>query len=179
MVGTVLPDIILLKDYPQIRKFILENCHITNAVHWGRAFPEANIDTCTLILKKPQDVSYENMVNVIRDIVNWEKGNYTQSSISQKVFKENAEYKFNLYLTDLTLCLISKLDCPSVKLTTIAHSHEGIHSGNIRSKLFLYHCLDDSCFPLLFGGSELRRYELVWEGRFIHYDERIILREKV
>ncbi|HDY67568.1 MAG TPA: hypothetical protein ENH85_07245 [Candidatus Scalindua sp.] len=178
MVGAVLPDIILLKDYPQIRKFILENCHITNAVHWGRAFSEANIDTCTLILKKQQDVSYKNMVNVIRDIINWEKENYTKSFIPQRVFKENAGYKFNLYLTDLTLCLISKLDCPSVKLTTIAHSHEGIHSGNIRSKLFLYHCLDDSCFPLLFGGSELRRYELVWEGRFIHYDERIILREK-
>ncbi len=173
-VGVVLPDIILLKDYPATRKYILERCQILHAVHWGRAFPEADIDACTLILKIQSNVEDTSEINIIRDIIDWDKEIYTETSIPQRVFRENQGFKFNLYLTDVILRIIHKSDRVSFELGTIAHSHEGIHSGNIRNKLFPYKCLNDLCHPLVFGGNELDKYGLFWEGRFVYYDEKII-----
>ncbi len=53
--GMVLPDIVLLKDYPDTRKHLLDNLQLSRIDWWGMAFSSAVIDASTIIGKKSSD----------------------------------------------------------------------------------------------------------------------------
>jgi len=50
---------------------------------------------------------------------------------------------------------------------------EAIHTGNMRDDLVVSESSGSECEPLI-GGSEIDRYEIEWEGRYIRYDPEII-----
>ncbi|MBU4368783.1 N-6 DNA methylase, partial [Patescibacteria group bacterium] len=52
--GFILPDIILLKNYPQTRELILKNCIISHINYTGMAFHGVNLDSVAMIFKKEQ-----------------------------------------------------------------------------------------------------------------------------
>ena len=52
--------------------------------------------------------------------------------------------------------------------------HEGIHSGNIRNKLFIDKKINNNCRKLIFGRNEISRYRLFWNGKRVNYDKNII-----
>jgi len=169
--GLVLPDIILLKNYPQIRKLILETCQIENIYYTGTAFKSVNLDTVVLVLSKQKNE--ERRVNNVVKIMNDDK----KAKIKQRIFAENDGYKFNLFFSDEVISLKQKLDNQSVQLGQILEIHEGVHSGNIREKLFLDRTISKKCMKLLFKGVEILRYSTSWGGKYINYDKTIINKE--
>jgi len=170
--GFVLPDIILLKNYPQIRKLVLDNTSILNTYYTGMAFKDVNLDSVVMIFKKERN-KLDRDKNVIDVIVNNES-----KKIDQKLFYENKDYKFNLYFDKQNISLKKKLDSSSIKLGELLEIHEGIHSGNIRDKLFIDSSISNDCQKLLFKGTEVNRYLERWSGKYVNYNKEIIKKDK-
>ncbi len=166
--GFVLPDIILLKNYHQIRKLILDNCIISDIYYTGMAFKGVNLDTVVLDLLKDEDAKLrkDNLIVVLNED--------KKTLIKQKVFLENDGFKFNLFFDDNTITLKQKLDSQSISLGKILEIHEGVHSGNIREKLFIDKPSSKNCEKLLFKGIETGRYFTRWGGKYINYDKNLI-----
>ncbi len=160
-IGLVLPDILLLKNYPQTRKFILDSLALRRIGWHGMIFPGAVIDAVSLIGHKataPPDHSFPAIVS--------SKGEHSETTIPQQRFCKPPGFVFNLRLTDESEDRLKRFDaCP--RLGTFFEIHEGVHSGNIREELFVHEPVDTSCREMFFGRDELRPYSLRWGGRFI------------
>jgi tRNA1(Val) A37 N6-methylase TrmN6 len=159
--GMVLPDIVLLKDYPQTRRFLLEYLTLERIDTWGMAFTGAVIDVVTIIGRKgPARAGHRVRIG------SEGKETKTIGPIPQADFLANPRYTFNLSLTPRRRRLLDRLaNCP--RLGDYFEVHEGVHSGNIRAELFVTERLDASCRELLFGRDEIRPYELRWRGRYV------------
>jgi len=177
--GMIYPDIILLKDYPMARKLVLDRSCIEFAVHWGQPFPDAQIDAATLILGECQSLQDREVqvVQVMTRASDNKNGRWESRQIPQRLFAKDPAFKFNLYLEPNRLQIIALLERSSKKFCTLYHSHEGIHSGNIRDKLFPMEKVDRDCCPLIFGRDEIDRYILQWNGRYVRYTQSIIHKE--
>jgi len=176
VLSMILPDIVLLKAYPATRKFILDNYIVTTAAFWGMAFDEVNLDSCTLIGTREVDSSKRNN-NIINSSTTGFGINGSiviDEQIPQKIFETNTDYKFNLFWNSISNDLLVKLRKNSNRFDELFHSHEGIHSGNIRNKLFVDKKLNGSCEPLIFGRDEIKPFRLTWNGKFVCYDTTII-----
>jgi len=168
--ANVLPDIILLKYYDSTRKYILDNLLITRIDHWGRAFESVNLDSCTLIGKKTS-TSNKN-TNIVECTIHTDSG-IISNKILQTQFLQTEGYKFNLYLSSEMYELINKLKRDR-KFGDYFEHHEGIHSGNIRDKLFIDNKINNNCQKLIFGRDEISKYHLFWKGKWVNYDKNII-----
>jgi predicted type IV restriction endonuclease len=159
--GMVLPDIVLLKDYPETRRFLLDSLDLRHIDWWGMAFADAVVDTATITgtVTSRQD---NNVVQV--GIHDAERP--LQHEIPQADFEDNPRYVFNLFLTPPKREVITRLE-RFPKLGDFFEIHEGVHSGNIRRELFVAQKTDGSCEELLFGRDEIHPYHLSWNGRFI------------
>ncbi len=174
--GLLLPDIFLLKNYPAIRKYILENNRIDEIVHWGMPFPEANIDVCSITFSKVT-TSNEHLVRCIPEVTGASSQTLKVNEIPQSRFLEQIDYRMNLALTEnlhRALNAVTELGPRFGDLFTI---REGIHSGNVRTKLFPMDQPSNDGHPLLFGRDEIRPLKITWSGRWVHYDESIINKE--
>lgn len=163
----VLPDIILLKDYPSTRKLILDSLRIIKMDIWGMAFENVNLDSCTIIgvKNKIKDNIIEVTIHTNKEAI--------KNEIPQSNFDRMDGYKFNLYLNDSAANLINKLK-KNGNFGDFFESHEGIHSGNIRDKLFVDKKLDSHSKKLIFGRGEVKRYHLKWAGKYVNYNSSII-----
>jgi len=159
--GMVLPDIVLLKNYEETRRFLLEHLSLQTINWWGMAFKSAVIDAATIVGRK-SIASANHQVDVsVRDLET-----PIHHSIPQADFWKNPRLTFNLFLTPERQARLQRLqDCP--QLGEYFEVHEGVHSGNIRRELFLADPTDDTCRPLLFGRGEIAPYLLLWEGKYI------------
>lgn len=158
--GMVLPDIILLKNYPQTRRFLLEQLTLERIEWWGRAFADAHIDVATVVgLKEPAPTGHRAAVRVHDQPP-------LAHAIPQADFLANPRYSFNLHLSSARRDVLDRLaDCP--RLGDYFEVHEGVHSGNMRAELFVSAAVDASCRPLLFGRDEIAPYQLHWRGRYL------------
>ncbi|MCI0335184.1 MAG: N-6 DNA methylase [Planctomycetes bacterium] len=159
--GMVLPDIVLLKDYVETRKFLLEQLAIEEIDWWGMPFTDAVIDATTIIGRKcvPQN---GHLVKVaVHD---------SESPIDQIMpqadFWMNPRYVFNLHLTPEKRAILRSLE-KYPRLGDFFEIHEGVHSGNIREELFVPARIDETCKPLIFGRGEIQPYLLRWDGKYI------------
>lgn len=165
--GYILPDIILLKDYPHARKLILDTCKIKCFKYSGMAFTNVNLDSVIIIALKENSIKVRNSNIIEVDIDDQVK------HIVQDLFVKNTDYKFNLYFDHSSINLKNKLDKISCPLGKILEIHEGVHSGNIRDKLFIKKPMSNSR-KLFFKGIELKRYELKWGKNYVNYDSSIV-----
>lgn len=163
----VLPDIILLKNYNSTRKYLITNTLIKEIIYWGTAFKDVNMDTCSLIINKK--TPNNNLVNIT--IHNDKK--ILRNKIKQKIFYDLEGYKFNLYLDENKLDIIKKLD-KYCKFSDLFEIHEGIHSGNIRDKLFLTNKQNDNCKKLILNSNNLERYFIPETEHWVDYRKDII-----
>ena len=161
--GQVLPDIILLKNYESTRRFLLENMEIQSIDHWGKAFQQVNIEACTIAAKKTQAGEKRTIKIGIHH-----PDDTASREIGQSVFSELPGNKFNLFLTDSLWDILKKLSILP-KFNELFEVHEGIHSGNVREKLFIDKKINTKCRKLIFGRNEVQRYNLKWDGKWVHY----------
>ena len=94
--------------------------------------------------------------------------------IPQSVFASATDYKFNLFWSEEIDALKRRVEQISRPFSNLFHSHEGIHSGNIRAKLFVSSKQGASCRPLIFGRDEIRPFGIIWGGGYVCYSEDII-----
>ena len=162
--GLVLPDTILLKNYESTRRYLLEQTAIESITWWGAVFSAATIDATTIAgtLNSAED---EHKVHVaVLDPLH--PLNHT---ILQREFWLNQRLTFNLFLTPEKRKEIETLE-QFPKLGEFFEIHEGVHSGNMRSQLFVPGNIDDSCRPLIARGREISPYRLDWSGTYIRLD---------
>jgi SAM-dependent methyltransferase len=158
--GLVLPDIILLKDYAETRRFVLEQLSLDRIDWWGNAFAAASIDAATLIgTKRAAPPGHRVLVAA------HEKTAFSQT-IPQADFWANPRFAFNLYLTPEKRQLLEQLQS-APRLGDYFEIHEGVHSGNIRADLFVSARLDESCRELYFGRGEIAPFLLRWQGGYL------------
>lgn len=138
--GMILPDIVLLKNYPETRRFFLENAALTGIAHAGMAFEQAEIDTVCLLCRRQQlPPNTKHRVGIVRELTEARVGSVPAKPdawLPQSLFWQLRDYKFNIHLDANRLALLEKLE-QLPKLGDNFEAHEGIHSGNIRAKLFL------------------------------------------
>jgi TaqI-like C-terminal specificity domain/N-6 DNA Methylase/Type I restriction enzyme R protein N terminus (HSDR_N) len=162
--GMVLPDIVLLKDYVETRKLLLERLSIQAIDWWGMAFADAVIDAATIVgAKAPPGDGH-----VVKTAVHDRETPLVQE-IHQADFWSNPRFVFNLHLTPEKRQVLQELE-RFPRLGDFFEVHEGVHSGNIREELFVDSLLNESCRPLIFGRDEIRPYLLRWNGKFIRLD---------
>ena len=159
--GMVLPDIVLLKNYQDTRRYLLDHLTLTHIDWWGMPFPAAAIDAATLVGVHARPARAHAVHVAMRA-----PGRVTTHAIPQADFRANDRYVFNLALTPARRAIIARL-ARSPRLGDCFEVHEGVHSGNIRGELFVDHAVDGSCEPLLLGRDEIAPYDLRWAGRFI------------
>jgi hypothetical protein len=161
VLGMVLPDIILLKNYPETRTFLLEHLTLRAIDWWGQAFDATAIDTVTLVgVRAAPAADHEVQVCL------HQSGSEVMRRIAQTSFAMNPLSAFNLHLTPVAVERIQSLQ----SLPTLAEYfeiHEGVHSGNVRAELFVEGKQDDTCREMYFGRDEIRPYALQWRGRHV------------
>lgn len=156
--GMVLPDIVLLKDYPQTRLHLLDQLTLERIDWWGKAFAGAEIDVATIIGGKAPAPACQQVTATVHD-----RAATLAHTLPQADFRNNPRYTFNLHLTtDRRRILHGLADCP--RLGEHFEIHEGVHSGNIRAELFVRENKDTTCRPLFFGRDEMAAYRLRWGG---------------
>lgn len=169
--GMVLPDIVLLKDYQETRRYLLDHLSLTHIDWWGRAFRPAVIDAATIVgVKRAPAGAHAVQVALRPDAAAAASAGPAQGSpthaISQADFRANERYVFNITLTPERRAVIDRL-ARGPRVGDFFEAHEGVHSGNMRAALFVPQPLDASCRPLLLGRDEITPYGLRWAGRFI------------
>src|SRR5208337_671455 len=92
--GMVLPDIVLLKDYPQTRRFLLDRLALTRIDWWGHALASAVIDVTSIIGEKGPPPPGQETAVAIHD-----PASPLEHDIPQAVFLANPRHVFNLHLT--------------------------------------------------------------------------------
>ncbi len=160
--GMVLPDIVLLKNYPSTRKLMLDQLEMTDIDWWAKPFTDATIDAVTILgLKKTADPQHAIRVNL------YDKAQSRSHTVLQSAFGRTQRFVFNLGLTSDVLALLDRVaECPRYR--DFMEAHEGVHSGNMRAALFRPKAQDATCRPILVGRGEMNRYHLRWAGTFVH-----------
>jgi hypothetical protein len=159
--GMVLPDIVLLKNYAETRRFLLDHLTLTAIDWWGRAFTDAVIDTVTIVGERRPAPAEHRVAVAVHD-----PHEPLAHAIPQSDFRANPRQTFNLHLTAEKRRLLDRLaELP--RLGEFFEVHEGVHSGNVRAELFVCQRLDDSCRELYFGRDEIEPYRLRWQGRYL------------
>ena len=162
--GLVLPDTILLKNYESTRRHFLENTTIESITWWGAVFSAATIDVTTISgILKPTHSTHQVHVTVL------DPANELDHDVPQQDFWSNRRLTFNLFLTpDKRKEIIRLQEYP--RLGSFFEIHEGVHSGNVRSQIFVSEYIDNSCRPLITKGREVSSYLIDWSGTYIRLD---------
>lgn len=173
----LLPDIFLLKNHPGIRNYMLRNSRIDEIVHWGMPFPEVSLDVCSIVSHNgspPQN----HLVRCVPEVNGTHLPLPTPNEIPQSRFLEQADYRINLVLTENLYLVLNEVKGLGPKFADLFTVREGIHSGNIRSKLFPNERPSENGRPLIFGRDEIRPFKITWSGRWVNYDKKIIHKDK-
>ena len=177
-VGLLLPDIILLKNYPAARLFILSNQQISQIVHWGQPFAGVSLDVCSIVSARRESVADDVPFSCVVNVASRRAQEFVRNTLTHGIFRHNEAYKFNLFLNDGLRSALAVVEENSEALSDFLEFHEGIHSGNVRGKLFVDECSSAECQRLIFGGDEVQPFALRWKGRHVVYDRNIINKSK-
>lgn len=169
MFGLVLPDILLLKNYPGIRLFLLDRTAMIELAHWGQPFDQVSIDVCSLVAKHTSPVE-NHRVRCVPEVIDGQPRSSETNTISQSTFRTTKQYRFNLLLSPELQSHISAAKSLGPPMSELFVLREGVHSGNVRAKLFLDAPDGEHCERLIFGRDEISPMSLVWAGRYIQLD---------
>lgn len=180
--GFIIPDSILIKDYALTRCNLLFNNTLQQVIYLERVFKDVNHDSALIIFQKEMQKNYNLLIGIVpHDEISIE---LYLTPLQGSYFKnEELEFRFNLNLNSKNANLYHRLS-KMPKVGDIGEFHEGIHTGNIREKLFFksnpnYH--DTSKIkPCLIGsiyGDEFERYYYISNDNWTIYDPSFIKKE--
>ena len=185
----LLPDSLLAKEYPLTRKRLVQERTIREIVFIpntglaapGRPFPAVNHDLVILIIRKtqPQAESFVEVQRSVRDPRCTEVE--PARALPQALFDDpELDYRLNLQLDSAKNRIRQEMGRRSWRLGEKFESHEGIHSGNVRKRLFIppgVTPVGPSIKPLVMGssyGDIVGRYVLARSGWHVDYSPGII-----
>lgn len=177
--GFIVPDSILVKDYAQTRRVLLQENTLTRIVYLERAFKGVNHDSTIIIFSRGIISELELQVGIVpRNKTAIEK---FVSPIQRDIFNNpELEFRFNLNLNASNAKLYRRLS-QFPKVGDVGEFHEGIHTGNIRDKLFHRtkpsYSMPEKVKPCLIGssyGDEFGRYFCIPNRNWIIYDPSLI-----
>ncbi len=173
--GFVLPDIILLKDQRPVRELLLERCAIERIADAGRAFAGVNLDAVAITARRERaGAPADHRVLVWRELPpNWREAPPPEREVAQALFSELPDKKLNIHITERDMDVLRALS-RSPRIGDVFEIHEGVHSGNVRAKLFRDPKPAGPCARLIVGKDEVRRYHLAWAGRYLDLDPAAI-----
>lgn len=180
LITQVLPDSILVKDFSKTRE--LCSAHLYNLAWYQntaipdglRPFIDVEHDVCTLFLNKKEKYQeskvstrfYQNTIIVEEEWL---------TNKNDFILKEY-DNTYNILLNKNDIDILNKLrDCEI--LDDYLQCHEGIHSGNIRNKLFLEAQTTPFAKPMFLGGrngDKVENYISYRYGWFVDYRKEII-----
>jgi hypothetical protein len=181
----ILPDSILIKDYAKTREFIKESL---NEISWYqntgipdevKSFVFVEHDVCIILCDKKHSLDNCSIRKKIYDsklkktdliVYKLEKNKF--------IFKKHA-YAFNLLITQKLYKLYTMLNTLNT-LDDITQCHEGIHTGNVREKLFIKN-KSTSSKPLYYGakvGDIINNYYSKSSGWYVDYRKTIVDKTK-
>ncbi len=166
--GLVLPDIVLLKNQQPVRDLIRTRSRIDWIVDAGRAFDSVNLDAVVLVGELADTLDPAHEVSIWRTLGDqWRDRPPPTFRRAQSVFGELPGHRFNIHAEDRSLALVRRLRA-FPRLGEVISFHEGVHSGNMRAKLFVEHePAHGNCAPLVLGRREVSRYNIAWAGRWL------------
>jgi type I restriction-modification system DNA methylase subunit len=176
----VLPDSLLIKEYPRSRKYLLNQNTLTEIIHLTNAFSDVDHD---VIIVRAISGKNEYQKQIISCRILPEGYSNIESSkvtlIDYKYWNDpKYEYRFNLILSDGLESLSKKLNLISVDYQDICETHEGIHTRHKRAELFpqTVDILTPLHKPLLIGeksGDVIEPYHIEWNNRYVNYDPNL------
>ncbi len=169
IVGVLLPDIFLLKNYPQIRRLVLERTEIISLLHWGMPFREVNLDVCSITTRR-ETPAPEHTVICVPAVRDFSPAKSLANAIPQTTFLGLKDYRFNLSFSKAVQRRVSDARRLGPSMADVFVIREGVHSGNVRDKLFLDASTGPSCKPLLFGRDEIAPFVAEWHGKWLQLD---------
>ncbi|MBW7869853.1 MAG: N-6 DNA methylase [Flavobacteriia bacterium] len=180
--GLIVPDSFLIKDFEKTRSLLKKG--ISNIIWYQntgmpeseKPFPEVEHDVVTFIFNKNK--TYNTLQYSLRKfdtVIKEEK--YIRDK--KDICEEKYFSLFNLLIDDLTISLKNKVISNSI-IKKECQIHEGIHSGNIREKLFTLE-KSDLNKPMFLGGKNGDKIDNYYSNRFgwfVNYDQSLINKEK-
>ncbi|MHA1145703.1 MAG: TaqI-like C-terminal specificity domain-containing protein [Candidatus Helarchaeota archaeon] len=169
----LVPDILLHKNYPKTRYFLLSHFRILSLEHVGLKFDQVIMYAAVFTGQREQDEIKRDfhemlLVRQLPDLT------IHASRVPQNLFHEMPDYKFNLDLTLERWRTLKNIQNRGMPLKEILSCHEGIHSGNVRNKIFTTDSSVPHARPLIFGRGEVQRYHITWQGRYVRYDPALV-----
>ena len=178
-VNMVLPDSILIKDYSKTRKLIGD--YISEVIWYQnagvpydyRSFKSVDHDVCVIHVNK--NLRNRN-IHVVTN--KWGDREYIKDERifgTDEIIYPQFDYSINLKIQREDVPILHTL-MKFEPLSKIAQCHEGIHTGNIREKLFKKDDVED-CKPLFYGGGAgdiISSYYSRMSGWFVDYRKDIV-----
>lgn len=184
LITQILPDSILVKDFANTRNLCADNLYdlswyqntaIPDSV---RPFIDVEHDVCVLFLDKKSNLGEANVSTRF----------YRNSTITEtkRVLKKKdfilKEYDntYNILLNKVAISVLNKLR-KFETLDDYLQCHEGIHSGNIREKLFLKGATTGTKKAMFLGGKNgdiIENYISYMSGWTVDYRSSIVDKSK-
>ena len=182
VVAFVLPDSILIKDFPKTRKllkpYVKEICWYLNTgiPAQNKPFVYVEHDVCVLIVTNGKRHESCWINKYLYDFK--EKVSYLDSYVVRKemFILEHHGNNYNLLIKSRENDIRINLE-KHARLGEITQCHEGIHTGNSRDLLFHRKMLNEHCKPLFHGaraGDVIENYFSSRSGWYVDYRKSII-----
>ncbi len=162
--GFIIPNTLLtnLTDR-KLRKLLLEKTNIDEIVNFRiRVFQETVVHSMILIL----DGNLKAKKIKITEI----NPNSTEIfEIEKKKLLENENYSFDIRMFGKNASLFEKLNSKSIELSKICEVKQAIKTGN--DQKYISNKKESENFKKVIGGSEIQRYQLNYDGRYVDYGD--------
>ncbi len=172
----VLPDIVLMKRYPRTRRLVLERSVVRRIALLGRPFAGVSMGAALVHLERADRCPANHHAEVWA--ATGDGGWRELEPVRQATFCSQPDHRFNVLLSDGAQRLLARFRSGTVPLGLLYRVHEGMHSGNVRSKLFVRSDPGRKGRRMLMRGDELGPFSVKWGGWHVRYDPGLIDRRR-
>lgn len=162
--GFIIPNTLLtnLTDR-KLRKLLLEKSNIAEIINYRiRVFQDPVVHSMILIL----DDNFKNKKIKITEV---NPENMEIFEIEKNKFLENENYSFDIRMFGKNASLFEKLNSRSIALAKLCEIKQAIKTGN--DLKYISNKKESANFKKVIGGSEIQRYQLNYNGRYVNYGD--------
>ena len=181
--GLIVPSTFLMyHSFSSIRKVLLIDATLCSVVRCGLdVFPESIVEPVVVVLRAtvagPQDNCLVYAVHRRCGLSSEEIFAVQPRLVPLEQWRSAHLLQINVDLDAQGNALLNRVDKISKPMGEICESHEGIHTGNARERLFTKVPDTATCQRLL-TGRDIERYLIQWAGHWVRYDDGLIRRDR-